>query len=278
MVHQCQRCGLDCHYRSHLIKHLSRTHSCQPMLSNATATELLQRVPSDFDKKFICNNCGKGFSSRQSRHFHKQSCSQQIKPGTLTNSFDFKSEEVEQLESITPNHHSFISHTTSLNSKLADLQAKVEKLESKIDDRKSKNSNLVSPEILLELQYYKNRKNENFYQLLLEQYLGGTHKTLPCGITDISTDDCHAEIKEWKSWKEAIGQLTCYNSVDPRPFLAMYMFGKYSDSAKQRSINVAKNCGFAIYEFKESEDGAIYVEDCTTNERKYTYKPTFNLE
>lgn len=242
----CKRCGYDTTDVSNFKKHLKRKTICAAIYEDVHVDVLLSECSKQSVTKTVaCDQCQKGFASKSGLVYHLKvtKCGQK-----------------------------------TVNSKLADLQAKVEKLESKIDDRKSKNSNLVSPEILLELQYYKNRKNENFYQLLLEQYLGGTHKTLPCGITDISTDDCHAEIKEWKSWKEAIGQLTCYNSVDPRPFLAMYMFGKYSDSAKQRSINVAKNCGFAIYEFKESEDGAIYVEDCTTNERKYTYKPTVNLE
>jgi hypothetical protein len=50
-------------------------------------------------------------------------------------------------------------------------------------------------------------------------YLDGIRKNLSCGIT---TDSCHAEIKKWSSWKETIGQLTCYNVADPKESLEMY--------------------------------------------------------
>jgi len=127
-------------------------------------------------------------------------------------------------------------------------------------------------QLKLELQYYKNRKNEKFYQLLIENYLGGTHKTLSCGVTDVTTDSCHAEIKEWSSWKEAIGQLTCYNTVDPKDRLEMYMFGKYKQSCKNEAIKVTATCKIFIYEFIDTNDGVsiIYLKN---NEIVYNYKP-----
>jgi len=137
----------------------------------------------------------------------------------------------------------------------------------------SKQTPKPDEKLLLELQYYKNRKNEAFYQLLLEQYLNGTHKTLSCGITDVTTEKCHAEVKEWKCWKEAVGQLTCYNLVDPKPELAMYMFGKYTDSCKAHATEVAKGGGFRIFEFKE-DTRKVYIEDCFTKEVMFEYAPS----
>jgi hypothetical protein len=126
--------------------------------------------------------------------------------------------------------------------------------------------------INLDLQYYKNRKNEKFYQLLLENYLGGTHKTLSCGITDITTDTCHVEIKEWPLWKEAIGQLTCYNAADPKDTLEMYMFGRYKQKCKDESVKIATSCKINVYEFVETDDG-ISILSLKNNEIIYNYKP-----
>jgi hypothetical protein len=126
--------------------------------------------------------------------------------------------------------------------------------------------------IKLDLQYYKNKKNEKFYQLLLEKYLGGTHKTLSCGITDITTDSCHAEIKEWNSWKEAIGQLTCYNIVDPKEYIEMYMFGRYKQSCKDEAIKIVTACKINIYEFIDTDDG-IEILSLKDNEIMYKYIP-----
>lgn len=93
----------------------------------------------------------------------------------------------------------------------------------------------------LEVQYYRNKQSEKFYQLLLEDYLEGTHKSLPCGITDITTDKLHAEIKEWSKWKAAVGQVLCYNHKDPKEKMQIYLFGnKVSKSDKEEIFETIK--------------------------------------
>ncbi len=68
--------------------------------------------------------------------------------------------------------------------------------------------------------------NESFYQALLEQHLQGTHKSIPgIGVTDVTTDSLHAEIKGWGDWKAGLGQLMAYNHGLKRDKLAMYFFG-----------------------------------------------------
>ena len=126
--------------------------------------------------------------------------------------------------------------------------------------------------LLLDLQYYKNKRNEQFYQLMLQQHLKVTHKTLSFGVTDITTDDCHAEIKEWSCWKEAVGQLTCYNIVDPKPNLAIYLFGKYGGHCKKVAKDIMTQANFHVYEFKERDDMFI-IEDLTTNNIVFEYIP-----
>jgi hypothetical protein len=72
----------------------------------------------------------------------------------------------------------------------------------------------------------RNRKNEDVYQYILEQHLQGCHKHLSCGFTDITTDTLHAEIKSWKQWKHAMGQILAYGRVDPRNELHIYLYGQ----------------------------------------------------
>lgn len=125
-------------------------------------------------------------------------------------------------------------------------------------------------------QHYKlpeknsQRKPEKYYQAILESYLGGTHKKLSCGITDITTNTCHAEVKEWNGWKEAIGQLICYNKAEPKQTLALYMFGKYTESCKRQAVNTALECNMNIHEFVEVED-RIVIKDLSNGEIVYSH-------
>jgi hypothetical protein len=105
-----------------------------------------------------------------------------------------------------------------------------------------------------DLDFYKLKRNEAFYQSILEEYLGNGHKKLPIGITDVTTDTCHAEIKEWSCYKEAIGQLMAYNVCDPKEKLEMYMFGCYKDSCKEEAYKVISACNIDLYEFVNYSD------------------------
>ena len=58
--------------------------------------------------------------------------------------------------------------------------------------------------------------------------MNGKHKHVRCGITDVSTEKIHAEIKTFECYKYAIGQLVCYNLVDPKETLQLYLFGSAS--------------------------------------------------
>ena len=67
---------------------------------------------------------------------------------------------------------------------------------------------------------------ESIYQNVLEKYLDGKHISTEYGITDVTTNRLHAEIKSWCLWKTAIGQLMAYNLAEPREELHVYLFGK----------------------------------------------------
>jgi phage anti-repressor protein len=81
------------------------------------------------------------------------------------------------------------------------------------------------------------RFTENVYQKHLEAILHGGHVDYGIyGITDITTDDFHAEIKSWKSWKNVIGQLTSYNHASARVELRAYMYGDLPNKKKLESM------------------------------------------
>ena len=63
----------------------------------------------------------------------------------------------------------------------------------------------------LRLESLEAKRNEIYYQKFLEKRLGATHKRTIYGITDLSTKDEHVEIKQWRDYKTALGQLLSYN-------------------------------------------------------------------
>jgi len=235
----CKRCSYECNRKDYLISHLNKIKECPINFENIDRVIYIKELQTKIynDKNYKCEFCEKQFNNTSSKSRHKKTCNKKISETSV---------------------------------QLLKMQQQIDKQQEQIEQLKQKPLN--NDKINLDLQYYKNRKNENFYQLLLENYLGGTHKTLSCGITDITTDSCHAEIKEWSSWKEAIGQLTCYNTVDPKEKLDMYMFGKYKQSCKDEAIKVTTSCKINIYEFVDTNEG-VSIISLENNEEIYKYKP-----
>jgi hypothetical protein len=114
-------------------------------------------------------------------------------------------------------------------------------------------------------QAKKTRKPEVFYQRILEKHLDGKHMRLDCGITDITTDLLHAEIKEWRKWKEAVGQLLSYNVCENRPYLRLYLFDSYPTPNKNIAIRIFQKYNIQPFEFIE-DDKNMYLRDLVTGE------------
>jgi len=137
-----------------------------------------------------------------------------------------------------------------------------------IQDKKGNIYHSVKREAFAMLYHFdKNRhesSNEAFFQSLLESYLGGGHKQLECGITDITTEDFHAEIKKSHMWKDAVGQLLVYNTFDPRPEKRLYLFGNLGSKTLK---NVQSTC--ALHGIKPfwlvHKDNKVTVHDIHTN-------------
>ncbi|KAJ3027811.1 hypothetical protein HDV00_010845 [Rhizophlyctis rosea] len=65
------------------------------------------------------------------------------------------------------------------------------------------------------------KKKEPYYQKMMEEKLGGTHLRIfsngvLIGITDITTEDAHFEIKVWDDYAMVPGQLGKYNRYVPK--------------------------------------------------------------
>jgi hypothetical protein len=91
-----------------------------------------------------------------------------------------------------------------------------------------------------EVEELRDNKNEIYYQRYLEKHLGGYHKVTKYGITDISTETHHIEIKRWKNFKSALGQLVCYNHGDNKQLVVAF-FGEYKDKPKIIELFHSKN-------------------------------------
>lgn len=102
-----------------------------------------------------------------------------------------------------------------------------------------------------------NRK-ESFYQKYLEKQFGGTHKKLKRGITDITTENKHIEIKNWISWKDALYQLLLYNIDDRKDYLEVYLFGSTPPPDKKQMIFESfQYYNIIPYEIIDNEDGSL---------------------
>ena len=77
------------------------------------------------------------------------------------------------------------------------------------------------------------RKNEGFYQAVLEKRYSGAHMRLATGQTDITTDTMHIEIKRAHDWLEGLRQLLSYNMMMEKRDLRLYLFN-YSDLSRAR--------------------------------------------
>ena len=110
---------------------------------------------------------------------------------------------------------------------------------------------------------------ESTYQIALEQVLGGTHKKMGIyGVSDITTDELHAEIKNWKYWKNMLAQLLVYNEASFRKDLRAYVFGERPKSYTEDDVNTIvilfKKYGIALYQVSSLSETRISIQDLST--------------
>lgn len=108
----------------------------------------------------------------------------------------------------------------------------------------------------LRLESLEAKRNEIYYQKFLEKRLGATHKRTIYGITDLSTKDEHIEIKQWRDYKKALGQLLSYNFKNNKK-LCVYFFGTIKDDKKTNIIDLFKSKNIKVYEFIDTLQGIV---------------------
>lgn len=121
----------------------------------------------------------------------------------------------------------------------------------------------------LRLESLEAKRNEIYYQKFLEKRLDATHKRTDYGITDISTKNSHIEIKHWRDYKTALGQLLSYNFRDTKK-LSVYFFGAIKQNQKTNVIELFKSKNIEIYEFIDTLQGitinCLLSNEINTNE------------
>jgi len=117
-------------------------------------------------------------------------------------------------------------------------------------DGSIKEARRIEPEVK---RVVNNNQAERKIQTNLVKQMRGakTEIVTPAGKIDILTDTEVIEIKEWKRWKEAIGQVLCYGKYYPNHKKRIHFFGKVHDDFIQ---SIKSHC---------SEQGIIVTWEST---------------
>jgi hypothetical protein len=67
---------------------------------------------------------------------------------------------------------------------------------------------------------------ESTIQMVLERIFNATHAKCKAGIVDILTNNMIIEIKHWKNWRNAIGQVLSYATCYPKHIPVICLYGR----------------------------------------------------
>jgi hypothetical protein len=125
----------------------------------------------------------------------------------------------------------------STEAEIHKLRLKLESNEARLKPTEAENISLLGRVAQLEETLKRPRKNERYYQRLLEERLGAKHHHLSgIGTTDLTTDDAHIEIKKWSDYDDVPGQLAKYEQKLHRARKMACMFGPTPEKARLRFI------------------------------------------
>lgn len=83
--------------------------------------------------------------------------------------------------------------------------------------------------------------------------MGASHQITKYGITDITTESQHIEIKHWKHFKNCLGQLKSYNYGDNKQLIAAFYGGEYK--RKKDVIELFHSHSISIWELNDTPHG-----------------------
>ena len=242
--HSCARCGYETELKHNLVRHLTTKKECRAHVADIPRCHLLKQLERKENSALTCDWCQAVFGSRSSKSRHKKHCPR--KPGGCNaDTSDGEDEE-----------------KTKLKSDLEKMQSRIQTLESSLAEKHK---------LEIELAFHKNKRSEAFYQKLLEAHHQGSHCKTRCGVTDITTETMHAELKRWDCWKEALGQILSYQHAKNKEELRVYLFGKYTERCKQTAAEVFQSFNVSVYDCVDSDDGVDIVR-YDTQEPVFTFR------
>jgi len=100
------------------------------------------------------------------------------------------------------------------------------------------------------------QKKESYYQALLSAKLNAGHMRIEgVGITDITTDDAHIEIKHWGRFQEVPGQLAKYQQALPRSRSCVYFFGTEPPKKRyEQIVNLMEAANIEVFSFDVDDE------------------------
>jgi hypothetical protein len=223
------------------------------MFSNCNGSTFLDLLNKDkvassgADRRFACTSCGKRFTTKSNVNAHTKTVHKKHEKENTNSTVNLKDATIE--------HKACVCDKSNTGKICLQAQQQMMREIVQVDPRHVPYNVVV-------------QRREKFFQSILEKHFDATHKKLACGETDITTEMFHAEIKEWSCYKEAIGQLICYNAFDPRHDLRVYLFGRYGIKTKEMALMVFNQQNIRPFEFEEV-DSKINVVDMLTGEREF---------
>lgn len=107
------------------------------------------------------------------------------------------------------------------------------------------------------------------HQHVIELVLEGHDRVKQLGVTDITTDEFHAEIEEWDRWKDAFGRLFLGNRLDKRDDLRLYLYGaKPKNEIVKAIVSTCKAMDVGAYAVTLNRNRSL-IQDLITKETVY---------
>lgn len=282
---KCPRCGYETDIKANLVAHLKSKKLCPVTFSNVTRESILEeyKKPERLNDAVACDWCKKEISKcNVSRH--RQICPKRVDSNTSNNELTamiedklqqmttIMQEQGQEIASIKKKQIDILSVGSEVHNDALKFEEIIEQqnLEIYVLREELQNKDKVIHKQKLELAFLKKKKNEDFYQGIMEQHYNATHKTLECGITDVTTNDAHYEIKRWSCWKEALSQLILYNDDDPKEHMYACFFEICGEQQKKKVQSRFAKYNITCLEFRE-EKNSITLCDLESGEIKLTY-------
>lgn len=250
-LHTCPRCGYSTNQKQSMRTHYQRKIPCNPVLQSIGLDELLDKLENPDNAKYTCTKCSKKYTSRQGLVTHQK----KMHSSDITKSLEGSNVQTIKLDN--ENKQTVCMTCECMRIRYQELLQELSLV--KRENQRLRNENLK----------YKTKRTEEFYQVVVENWLQSSHVQLGIGVSDVTTEDTHVEIKDWKSWKHAAGQLRAYHNDSPKENLFLCLYGPYDKVAKQKAIANVKKDGVRCFDFVDV-DRKVIVVDSDTQEEVYS--------